>query len=120
MKRKISSASTLSAVSDDFVKFGWYSILKSNWYGILKSNWYGILKLVNTKDQVEGSDHGGTLHRFDWPGLRKACERWVNACLACLQVKDPRKLKFPLKSVESSEFNEVVLIDHQKICMKET
>ena len=57
------------------------------------------------------------LHRFDWPGLRKACERWVNACLACLQVKDPRKMKFPLKSVESSEFNEVVKIDHQKICM---
>ena len=43
------------------------------------------------------------LHRFDWPELRKACERWVNACLACLQVKDPRKMKFPLKSVESSE-----------------
>ena len=50
------------------------------------------------------------LHRFDWPGMRKACERWVNACLACLQVKDPRKMKFPLKSVESSEFNEVVQI----------
>ena len=57
------------------------------------------------------------LHRFDWPGLRKACERWGNACLACLEVKDPRKMKFPLKSVESSEFNEVVQIDHQKICM---
>ena len=55
------------------------------------------------------------LHRFDWPGMRKACERWVNACLACLQVKDPRKMKFPLKSVESSEFIEVVQIDHQKI-----
>ena len=41
------------------------------------------------------------LHRFDWPGLRKSCERWVNACLACLQLKDPRKMKFPLKSVES-------------------
>ena len=27
------------------------------------------------------------LHRFDWPGLRKACERWVNACLSCLQKK---------------------------------
>ena len=52
--------------------------------------------------------------------MRKACERWVNACLACLQVKDPRKMKFPLKSVESSEFNEVVLIDHQKICMTES
>ena len=60
------------------------------------------------------------LHRFDWPGMRKGCERWVNACLACLQVKDPRKMKFPLKSVESSEFNEVVQIDHQKICMTES
>ena len=60
------------------------------------------------------------LHRFDWPGMRKACERWVNACLACLQVKDPRKMKFPLKSVESSESNEVVQIDHQKICMTES
>ena len=57
------------------------------------------------------------LHRFDWPGLRKACERLVNACLACLQVKNPGKMKFPLKSVESSEFNEVVQIDHQKSCM---
>ena len=60
------------------------------------------------------------LHRFDWPGLRKACERWVNACLACLQVKVPRKMKLSLKSVESSEFNEVVQIDHQKICMTES
>ena len=57
---------------------------------------------------------------LDWPGLRKACERWVNACLACMQVKDPRKMKFPLKSVESSEFNEVVQIDYQKICMTES
>ena len=40
--------------------------------------------------------------------------------MQCLQVKDPRKMKFPLKSVESSEFNEVVQIDHQKICMTES
>ena len=60
------------------------------------------------------------LHRFDWPGLRKPCERWVNACLSSLQVKDPRKMMFPLKSVESSEFNEVVQIDHQKICMTDS
>ena len=60
------------------------------------------------------------LHRFDWPGLRNACERWVNACLSCLQVKDSRKVKFPLKSVESSEFNEVVQIDLQKICMTDS
>ena len=31
--------------------------------------------------------------------------------------KDPRKMKFPLNSVESSEFNEVVQIHHQKACM---
>ena len=60
------------------------------------------------------------IHRFDWPGLRKACERWINACLACLQKKDPRKMKFPLKSVESLEFNEIVQIDHQNICMTES
>ena len=36
------------------------------------------------------------LHQFDWPGMRKACERWVNACLSRLQVKHPRKMKFPL------------------------
>ena len=59
-------------------------------------------------------------HRFDWPGLRKACERWVNACMSCLQVKIPGKMKFPLKSVESSEFNEVVQIDHQQICMTDS
>ena len=29
-------------------------------------------------------------------------------------------MKFPLKSVESSEFNEMVQIDHQKICMTES
>ena len=60
------------------------------------------------------------LHRFDWPGLRKAFERWVNACLSCLQVKDPRKMKIPLRSVESSELNEIVQIDHQKISMTDS
>ena len=57
------------------------------------------------------------LKRFEWPGMKKACEKWVTACLSCQQVKDPRKLRFPLQSIESFEFNEVVQIDHQKICM---
>ena len=34
--------------------------------------------------------------------------------------KDPRKTKFPLKPVESSEFNKVVQIDHQKIYMTDS
>ena len=33
--------------------------------------------------------------RFEWPGLKKACEKWISACLSCQQVKDPRKLRFP-------------------------
>ena len=60
------------------------------------------------------------LYRFDWPGMRKIYESWVNACLSCLQVKDPRKMKLPLKSMESSEFNEVVQIDHHKISMTDS
>ena len=58
--------------------------------------------------------------RFEWPGLKKACENWTSACLSCQQAKDPRKLRFPLQSIESSGFNEVVQIDHQMICMTAT
>ena len=76
--------------------------------------------LFRSHDQGIDKVQQRILHRFDWSGLRKACERWVNACLACLQVKDPRKMKFPLKLVESSEFNELVQIDHQKICTTES
>ena len=60
------------------------------------------------------------LKRFEWPGMKKAYEKWVTACLSCQQVKNPRKLRFPLQSIESSEFNEVVQIDHQKICMTDS
>ena len=52
--------------------------------------------------------------------MKKAFEKWVTACLSCQQVKDPRKLRFPLQSIESSEFNEVEQIDHQNICMTDS
>ena len=58
--------------------------------------------------------------RFEWSRLKKACEKWIAACLSCQQAEDPRKLRFPLQSIESSGFNEVVQIDHQKICMSAT
>ena len=57
------------------------------------------------------------LKRFGLPGTKKACEKWVTACRSCQQVKDPSKLRFPLQSIELSEFKEVMQIDHQKICM---
>ena len=43
------------------------------------------------------------LKRFEWPGMKKACEKWVTARLSCQQVKDTRKFRFPLQSIESSD-----------------
>ena len=80
--------------------------------------------LLRLHDQMghQGTDkvQQSLLHRYDWPGMRETCERRVDACLSCLQVKDPRKRKFPLKLVQRSKFNEVVQIDHQKICITES
>ena len=58
--------------------------------------------------------------RFEWPCLKSADEKWISVCLSCEQAKYPRKLGFPLQSIKSSEFNEVVQINHQKICMTAT
>ena len=52
--------------------------------------------------------------------MKKAREKWLTACLSCQQVKDPRKLRFLLQSFESSEFKEVVQVDHQKICITDS
>ena len=52
--------------------------------------------------------------------MKKAYKKWITACLSCQQVKDLRKLRFPWQSIKSSEFNEVVQIDHQKICMTDS
>ena len=72
------------------------------------------------KGDLEEDSYQRILKRFEWPGMKKACEKWVTACLSCQQVKDPRKLRFPLQSIESSEFNEVVQVDHQNICMTDS
>ena len=45
--------------------------------------------LFRSHDQM---GHQRILKRFEWPGMKKACEKWVTACLSCQQVKDPRKL----------------------------
>ena len=80
--------------------------------------------LIRFHDQMghQGIDkvYQRILKRFEWPGMKNACEKWVTACLSCQQVKDPSKLRFSLQSIESSEFNEVVQIDHQKICMTDS
>ena len=55
--------------------------------------------LFRSHDQMghQGIDkvYQRNLKRFEWPGIKKACEKWVTSCLSCQQVKDPRKLRFP-------------------------
>ena len=97
-------------------------LYKYNW--ILLPQLYQTEVLFRSQDQMghQGVDrvYNRIQKRFEWPGLKKACEKWISACLSCHQAKDPRKLRFPLQSIESSGFNEVVQIDHQKICMTAT
>ena len=82
---------------------------------------YQTVLLCKSRDQMghRGIDklYQRILKSFEWPGLKKSCEKCVTAFVSCQQVKDPRKLRFPLQSIEASEFSEVVQIDHQKICM---
>ena len=75
---------------------------------ILLPQLYQTELLFKSHDQMgyQGFDkvYQRILKRFEWP------------CLSVQQVKNPKTLRFPLQSIESSEFNEVVQIDHQKIC----
>ena len=58
--------------------------------------------------------------QFEWPGLKKVCEKSVSACLACQQTNAPRKMRISLQSIESPGFNEVVQFDHPKKCVTAT
>ena len=85
---------------------------------LYKYNTIVLLQLYQTELLFRSHDQMGTqriekvyhrvLKRFEWPEMKKACEKWVVACLSCQQVKDSRRLRFPLQSIGSSEFNEVV------------
>ena len=52
--------------------------------------------------------------------MKKACEKWVTAYLSCQQVKESRKLRFASQSIETSEVNKMVQIDHQRICLRDS
>ena len=95
-----------------------------------KNNWVALPQLYQTKFlfrlhcQIgkQGVDkvYNRTEKRFKWPSLKKTCEKWISAYLSSQQAKDSRKLSFALRSIETTAVKEVVLIDHQKICMTAT
>ena len=91
---------------------------------VVLSQLYQTELLFRSHDQMghQGVDKRYNIiqKRFEWPGLKKACEKWISACLSCQQAKDPRILRFSLQSIESTGLTEVVQIDHQKICLTAT
>ena len=60
--------------------------------------------------------------RFEWPGLKKACEKWQRTpgTVNMSTGKGPQETSVPLQSIKSSGINEVVQIDHQKLCKTAT
>ena len=59
--------------------------------------------------------------RFIWPGMHSTIKKEIKSCHVCQNQKGKAKIeKFPLKNIVTSYFNELVQIDHQKICKTES
>ena len=59
--------------------------------------------------------------RFDWPGMHQSVAGWINACPTCQHARTTsKKQSFPMKNIISSQFNELVQIDHQKTCTSDS
>ena len=55
--------------------------------------------------------------RHDWLGLQTVVNRWIKACPICQQRKNPAgPRRFALQSIVSNRFNELVQMDHVKMC----
>ena len=69
-----------------------------NYNAIVLPQLYQTELLFRSHDQMghQGIDkvYQRILKRFEWPGMKKICEKWVTACLSCQQVKHLRKLRF--------------------------
>ena len=59
--------------------------------------------------------------RLEWPGLNKACVKigFLHVCHVSKR-RTTRRLRFSLLTIESSEFNDALQNDHQKISMTAT
>ena len=53
--------------------------------------------------------------------MHSAIKKWIKSCHVCQVKKGKAKIgRFPLKNIVTSYFNELVQIDHQKICRTES
>ena len=66
---------------------------------------YQTKLFFHSRDQIghQGVDklYNRIQEKFEWRNLKKACEKWISACLSRQQAKDPRKPRIPLQSIES-------------------
>ena len=55
--------------------------------------------------------------RHTWPGIKRDVVNHIKHCLTCQQTKHPAGNPcYPLQSINSSNFNDLVQIDHLKLC----
>ena len=59
--------------------------------------------------------------RHTWPGIKRDVVNQIKHCVTCEQVKHPAgNLCYPLQSINSSCFNDLVQFDHVKICKSDS
>ena len=62
----------------------------------------------------------GVLERIEWPGLFDSIAKWIATCDVCQQARKPYEhTNFPMKSVKSRRFNELIQMDHLKVSRTE-
>ena len=55
--------------------------------------------------------------RHTWPGIKRDVVNHIKHCLTCQQTKHPAGNScYPLQSINSSNFNDLVQFDHLKLC----
>ena len=55
--------------------------------------------------------------RHTWPGIKRDVVNHIKHCLTCQQTKHPAgNPSYPLQSINSSNFNDLVQFDHLKLC----
>ena len=55
--------------------------------------------------------------RHTWPGIKRDVVNHIKHCLTCQQTKHPAGSPcYPLQSINSSNFNDLVQFDHLKLC----
>ena len=81
--------------------------------------------LYNAHDKVGHQGIAKVLQRIQerhtWPGIRKDITEYIKRCYTCQEVRHPAGNQcYPLQSITSSGFNDLVQFDHMKVCKSDS